>query len=109
MTTEAKVRALALALPEAYEAPHFEKTSFRVRKKIFATLAERPAPLAINLRADQRALMCETQPDAFAPVTGARGSGWTFVTIARTDDATIRNVLKMSYLNVAPKMLGNAA
>ena len=35
--TLAKVRALALALPEAAEAPHFQRTSFRVRGKIFAT------------------------------------------------------------------------
>lgn len=31
------VRALALALPESAEAPHFGFTSFRVRGKIFAT------------------------------------------------------------------------
>jgi hypothetical protein len=33
----AAVRRLALALPEATEAPHFHYTSFRVRGKIFAT------------------------------------------------------------------------
>ncbi len=31
-------RKLALCYPEATEQPHFEKTSFRVNKKIFATL-----------------------------------------------------------------------
>ena len=36
-TTLAQARKLALALPEAVEAPHFERTSFRVRGKIFAT------------------------------------------------------------------------
>ena len=30
-------RKLALSFPEATEEPHFEKTSFRVNKKIFAT------------------------------------------------------------------------
>ena len=35
--TLAAVRALAMALPEATEAPHFQRTSFRVRGKIFAT------------------------------------------------------------------------
>ena len=30
-------RKLALSFPEATEEPHFEKTSFRVKKKIFAT------------------------------------------------------------------------
>ena len=34
------IRALALSLPEAIEQPHFERPSFRVRGKIFATLPE---------------------------------------------------------------------
>jgi hypothetical protein len=32
-----EARAFALSLPGATEEPHFELTSFRVRKKIFAT------------------------------------------------------------------------
>ena len=36
-TTLAQVRKQALALSEATEAPHFQRTSFRVRGKIFAT------------------------------------------------------------------------
>ena len=36
-TTLARARAVALALPEATEAPHFQRSSFRVRGKIFAT------------------------------------------------------------------------
>jgi hypothetical protein len=31
-------RRFALTLPEAHEAPHFERTSFRAGKRIFATL-----------------------------------------------------------------------
>jgi len=31
-------RKLALAFDHVVEQPHFEKTSFRVKKKIFATL-----------------------------------------------------------------------
>jgi len=33
-------RELALSFPEATEEPHFEKTSFRVKRKIFATYDE---------------------------------------------------------------------
>ena len=32
-----EAQQLALSLPETSEAPHFDKTSFRVRGKIFAT------------------------------------------------------------------------
>ena len=34
---QSQVQALALALPEATEEPHHQRSSFRVRGKIFAT------------------------------------------------------------------------
>lgn len=37
MVTRKTLIALALSFPETSEAPHFDKTSFRVRGKIFAT------------------------------------------------------------------------
>ena len=39
MTLE-QIRTYALSLPEAMEQPHFDRTSFRVRGKIFATARE---------------------------------------------------------------------
>jgi len=36
-----QLKEIALGLPETTEEPHFEKTSFWVRKKIFATYAEK--------------------------------------------------------------------
>jgi hypothetical protein len=38
MVTGAAFRKLALSFPDAHEEPHFERTSFRVGKKIFATM-----------------------------------------------------------------------
>ncbi len=47
-------REIALSFPEATEQPHFEKNSFRVSKKIFATLDEKKGLLCIRLSpADQ--------------------------------------------------------
>lgn len=106
MTSEANVRALALALPEAVEAPHFEATSFRVRSKIFATLGGREAPLVVKLTADQQAMMTETQAAVFEAVPGHWGrSGWTRVRLAAADDATVRHALTLAWRNVAPKKL----
>lgn len=34
-------RELAMSFPNATEEPHFEKTSFRVNKKIFGTFDEK--------------------------------------------------------------------
>lgn len=41
MISAQTVRKLALAFYEAEEFPHFDKTSFRVKKKVFATLNEK--------------------------------------------------------------------
>ena len=38
MVDEKIFREMALSFPEVTEQKHFEKTSFRVNKKIFATL-----------------------------------------------------------------------
>jgi hypothetical protein len=39
MASLLEFKALAISFPEvSVEAPHFDKTSFRVKKKIFATL-----------------------------------------------------------------------
>lgn len=42
-------RKLALSFPETTEEPHFEKTSFRVRKKIFATYDDESKRATIKL------------------------------------------------------------
>jgi hypothetical protein len=46
----ATARHFALSLPEAVEAPHFEKSSFRVKGKIFATVPEGGKTFPCGLR-----------------------------------------------------------
>ena len=41
MVTVGTFRQMALSLPGAVELPHFDRASFRVNKKIFATLDEK--------------------------------------------------------------------
>ena len=43
------LRKLALSFPETSEQPHFEKTSFRVGKKIFITVDEKNLMACIKL------------------------------------------------------------
>jgi predicted DNA-binding protein (MmcQ/YjbR family) len=54
MITVTEFRKLALSFPEASEQPHFERASFRVAKKIFATLDEKSKLACMKLsEADQ--------------------------------------------------------
>lgn len=49
MVSVGDFRKLALGLPEAVEAPHFELASFRAKGRIFATLAEKEARAVVRL------------------------------------------------------------
>ncbi len=105
MITPAKARTIALSFPQASEAPHFEKTSFRVGKKIFATMGA-DGVAVIKLQADQQAMMSEVRGDLYTAVPGAWGrQGWTQVSLKAADAAALRHAFAMSYRNVAPKKL----
>lgn len=99
---------LALTFPEAYEEPHFEKSSFRVNKKIFATLDTLNAQAVIKLSNDQQIEFCDVQMEVIFPVKGKWGEkGWTSVNLAKVHKDLLFDALKTSYNNVAPKRLRN--
>ncbi len=67
----ARVRELALALPLASEAPHFDRLAFRTPRKIFATLSVRAGDLNLMFDPDLRDFYCEQ-----APVPSPCSRGW---------------------------------
>jgi hypothetical protein len=103
--THADVRRLALALPEAYEAEHFDMASFRVNKKIFCTLRDVPRMMVKLDPEDQRNLTA-AHPGAIEAVPGTWGlRGSTMVWFDRLDEATVAGLLKLAWSGVAPKRL----
>lgn len=105
------MRQLALALPEAVEAPHFAATSFRVRGKIFATAGEGRSPEegVLKLAPEIQAAMMAAHPDAFRPASGAWGrSGWTHVRAHAIPRALLKDLLLSAWGAVAPKALREA-
>lgn len=95
----------ALALPEAEEAPHFEKTSFRVKKKIFATLDLKNSVAVVKLsEVDQSVFSAGT--DAIYAVPNKWGrQGWTRIELKKVRKDTCLDALTTSYCTVAPKSL----
>ena len=100
------IRQIALSLPEAVEQPHFEKTSFRVRGKIFATLTPDGAQLWLKLPEEIKAALKESDPDAVLPLPGAwdRG-GSTLLEVGRMDPAKLADLVRLAWRQVAPKKL----
>ena len=104
MLTRDDVRAAALAMPEAYEAAHFETASFRVNKKIFCVIhADRPRIVLKLDPEDQHNLL---DGDAVQPVEGAWGrKGWTYLYLERADPERFATLLRLAWATVAPKRL----
>nr|WP_295777273.1 MmcQ/YjbR family DNA-binding protein [Rhodoferax sp.] len=103
-----RARQLALALPQATEAPHFDYTSFRIGNKIFATMPPGEAFLHVFVDEVQRAPLVDLQPDAYQPLHwGAKVVGIK-VTLSQADPATVQELLRQSWLRKAPKRLAAA-
>jgi hypothetical protein len=73
-------RQLALSFSEAVELPHIEKTSFRVKKKIFATLDSAKQQGVLKLPEIDQSVFCSFDKTIIYPVNGTWGrQGWTIV------------------------------
>ena len=73
-------RKLALSFPDAREAPHFEKTSFRFKKKIFATLAVKEKRVVLKLTLEDQSVFTAFDNSIFYPVPNKWGrQGWTTI------------------------------
>jgi len=80
MITGATFRKIALSLPGTEEAPHFEKTSFRVNKKIFATWNPAAYRATVKLSVEEQDIFSQSPGDVIYPVPNAWGKqGWTQV------------------------------
>ena len=96
----------ALALPEAVRQPHFEKISFRVRKKIFATLDTEKQRVVLKLSEIDQSVFCKYDKTVVYPVPGAWGKqGWTIVELKKVRKSMFKDALRQSYALVAPKSL----
>ncbi len=102
----AEVRKIALAFDEASESPHFEKTSFRVRKKIFATLDTEKKQVVLKFSLVDQSVFSGFDSAAIYPVPGGWGTkGWTIVELDRVGKDMFQDALITSYCEVAPKKL----
>src|SRR3979490_932550 len=63
MTTASDVRKIALALNGVSEADHWERPSYRTKKRIFAVM--RPDGLYLHLTEERKQFLFDAAPDVF--------------------------------------------
>jgi hypothetical protein len=99
MSSARDFRRIALSLEGTIEAPHFDRTAFKVRR-IYATLAADGRTANLMLTSDEQALKCTVAPEAFAPVANAWGQrGATTVTLKAVKAKELRAVLETAWLH----------
>jgi predicted DNA-binding protein (MmcQ/YjbR family) len=80
MVSVGTFRKFALSFPEATEEPHFEKTSLRVKKKIFANYDEIKKRAYIKLSEIDQDIFSSADNTIIFPVDNKRGKqGWTLI------------------------------
>ncbi len=99
-------RKMAMQFEEAVEAPHFEKTSFRVNKKIFATMDPANKRAVVKLPEIEQSVFCSFDESIIYPSVGAWGKqGWTVIELTKIKKEMLQDALTVSYCTVAPKRL----
>ncbi|OJX83253.1 MAG: hypothetical protein BGP01_08210 [Paludibacter sp. 47-17] len=99
-------RELALSFPEATEEPHFEKTSFRVKRKIFATYDEVKKRACIKLSEIDQDVFSSADKTNIFPVDNKWGKqGWTLIEMKKVRKELFVDALTTAYCEVAPQKL----
>lgn len=102
-------RSIALSFPETLELTHFEKTSFRAGKKIFATLSVTDYMATVKLSGFDQAAFCSTDLSAVTPVPNKWGlQGWTLINLTKITEELLYEMLTAAFFEVGgKKIIGN--
>jgi hypothetical protein len=91
-------KQLALSFPGVEEQPHFEKTSFRVKKKILATHAADSHVICVKLTEVDQSVFCAFDKTIIYPVANKWGKqGWTLVDLKKVRKDMLKDLLTTAY------------
>lgn len=86
------------------EEPHFEKISFRVKKKIFATYDAGTNLACVKLSAIDQASFCAYDKKVMFPVPNKWGQlGWTHIDLGLVKEEMLVDALTTAYEEVQKK------
>lgn len=101
MIAIAGFKKIALSFSGVVEQPHFEKTSFRVRKKIFATLSGENQRACVKLSEIDQSVFCAFDKTIIYPVDNKWGKhGWTNIELRKIDKNMLQDILNCAYKEV---------
>jgi hypothetical protein len=91
-------RSIALGLAGATEGSHMSHPDFRVKGRIFATIAPDEQRGMVRLTTEQQAEFVRRYPQSFEAAAGAWGrSGCTMVRFAGADAAIVTQAIELAF------------
>lgn len=104
MITFDHLRKLALSFEATTEEPHFEKTSFRVQKKIFVTYDQKNHRACVKLSLADQDVFSVADTTIIYGVPNKWGTmGWTFIEMNTVLPELFDAAITSAYCEVAPK------
>ena len=105
MMSAAEVRRVALALPEAVEQETWGHPTFRVRGKIFATLAPDGSTAGVKATLLEQAALVGSEPETYAVAEYTGRYGWVTARLDRADADELRALIREAWRQTAPRRL----
>lgn len=97
MATGKDLRRLALALTGTTDAPHFDRTAFKVART-YVTLSADGRSANFKFAPEEQEFKCMMAPEAFAPVPKGWGRmGWTTATLSKLSAAELKAALTAAH------------
>ena len=96
-------KKIALSFPGTTEQPHFEKTAFRTKARIFATLDSSLQRACLKLTAIDQSVFCSIDTAVIYPVSNKWGTqGWTHAELKKITKSILKDMLSQAYALAAP-------
>lgn len=103
MASARDLRRIALSLEGTVEAPHFDRTAFKVRR-IYCTVPPDGETANLMYPPEEQELRCQAAPAAFAPVPGGWGRmGATTVILAALSVGELEEALRTAWSYAQPR------
>ena len=98
MISTSKVRTIAMSLDGVVELPHFELTSFRVKKKIFMTMDESRERVCFMFSPTDQDVFTKMDPVSFYAVPNKWGlKGATYCELKKVKKMIFEDAISVAY------------
>ena len=103
MPTFSTIEKFTITLPEVTVEPHFEKISFRIKRKIFLTYDQKSHRATVKLSPIDQDVFSSASDKIYA-VNGKWGEqGWTLIELDGVNEKLLKDAITTSFCEVAPK------